>query len=220
MSNNTTPVSRDFHKVLLTGQSGHGKTYSFRAMDEGTTGFINVENKPLPFRKKFKYHARPINVASVYAAIEAYSNNPEIECIVIDSFSGFLELLLAQARKEKKNFEIWNLYNDEVGRFFTEVKKIRKEVFITSHYEILNIEGDPSKRVKVKGKEWEGLIEKEFTIVLYSEQSYDDKGKGHYYFRLSGPGTSAKCPPEIFGEDVVFVENDCKMIFDKILDFV
>lgn len=212
-------VNRDYYKVMLAGASGKGKTYSFRNMPDTTTGFINIENKPLPFRKKFTFHARPINVASVFKAIEEYANNPQIEVIVIDSFSAYLELLLAQCRREKKNFEVWNLYNEEIGRFFTELKKIKKEVFITGHYEILNIEGAPEKRVKVKGKEWEGLIEKEFTLILYADAKYVDE-RPQYLFRLDGEGLNAKCPPEIFGEEVRVIPNDCKLVLDKILEMV
>lgn len=215
-----TNLTRDYYKVLITGAPGKGKTYSFRNLPPTTTGFINVENKPLPFRNQFQFHARPGNVASVFKALEDFADNPQIEVIAIDSFSAFTELLLAQCRQSKKGFDIWNLYNEEIGRFFTLMKKIRKEVFITGHYEIINIEGDLEKRVAVKGKEWEGKIEKEFTIVLYSENKLMDTGKFKYQFKLAGESLSAKCPPDIFGEDVLVIDNDCKMVYSKILDFV
>ena len=47
---------RDYYKVLLVSQSGKGKTYSFRNMNPDTTGFVNVENKPLPFKNNFKFN--------------------------------------------------------------------------------------------------------------------------------------------------------------------
>lgn len=219
MSHPLVNVNRDYHKVMIVGSSGMGKTFSFRDLPETTTGFINVENKPLPFRKKFKYHAKPQNPPSVLKALMDYANNPEIELIVIDSFSAYIEMLLALCRKDKKGFDVWNLYNEEIGRLFGEIKKINKEVFITAHYEMLNIEGNLEKRVKVKGKEWEGLIEKEFTVVLYSENKYLDNDKYEYCFRLRGEGLSAKCPPELFG-DVNKVPNDCKYVYDKIIEFV
>lgn len=218
MSNNVN-AGRDFHKVMLVGAAGRGKTYSFRNMDEQVTGFLNIEDKPLPFKKRFQFHARPVNVASVFKALEDYALNPLIEVIVIDSFSAFCELLLAQARKEKKGFDIWNLYNEEIGRFLTLIKRIKKEVFVTAHYEMLNIEGDAEKRIKVKGKEWEGLIEKEFTVVLYADNTVSDD-KFDYFFRLRGEGISAKCPPDIFGENVTKVKNDCYQIYKAILEFV
>lgn len=212
-------VNRDYHKVLIVGASGMGKTYSFRNLNETTTGFINVEDKPIPFKKKFSYHAKPQNAPSVIAALEAFAKNAEIELIVLDSFSAYVELLLSLCRKDKKNFDVWNMYNDEIGKFFKLLKSIKKEVIITSHYEILNIEGEAAKRVKVKGKEWEGLIEKEFTVVLYAENKYLDNDKFEYYFRLRGENLSAKCPPDIFG-DVSKIPNDCEFVYKKILEFV
>ena len=44
------------------------------------------------------------------------------------------------------------MYNEEIGKFNMLIKRIQKEVFVTAHYEILNLEGDAEKRVKVKGE--------------------------------------------------------------------
>lgn len=211
---------RDYYKILLVGQSGKGKTYSFRNMVSSTTGFINVENKPLPFKNNFKYHARPINAASVFKALEDFSKNDEITVIVIDSFSDFAEMLLEQCRRDKKGFDIWNEYNLQVGRLFNEIKKVQKELIITGHYEILNIEGAPEKRLKIKGKEWEGLGERVFTNVLYAEDKYDDTGKANYWFRLAGEGISAKFPPDIFGPNISTIPNDSQAVVEKIWEFV
>ena len=49
---------RDYYKVLLVGGSGKGKTFAFRNLDPKTTGFINVEDKPLPFKNEFVHHKR------------------------------------------------------------------------------------------------------------------------------------------------------------------
>ena len=140
----------DFYKVLMLGQSGKGKTYSARNLNPETTGFINVENKPLPFPNKFKYHAKPKMFKGVLQALEDFSNNAEIDCIFIDSFSAYSDLLLEDFRKNFKGFEIWSNYNAKIGEFFKAVKNAEKEVFVTGHYEILMSEGDKEKRAKVK----------------------------------------------------------------------
>ena len=51
-------MSRDYYKVALVAQSGKGKTFAARNLNRDKTGFINVENKPLPFKGGFKYHTR------------------------------------------------------------------------------------------------------------------------------------------------------------------
>lgn len=68
-------------------------------------------------------------------------------------------------------------------------------------------------------KELEGVIEKDFTIVLYGNKKFDEKGKPKYFFNLVEDGTSAKCPSAIFGEDIMQIPNDCKLVFDKIQEF-
>lgn len=213
-------MTRDYYKVLLVGQSGRGKTFSFRNMNPETTGFINGEDKPLPFKNKFKYHSRPKTITEFKAVLKEYAANKEITIICIDSLSSYMDMLLLECRATKKGFEIWGMYNEELGRFLNFVKSIEKEVFITAHYEILGIEGNQEKRVKVKGREWEGCIEKEFTVVLYADNKFDDKGKPEYFFNAVEENTSAKCPPDLLGENVVKIENDCQKVFDKILEFV
>lgn len=209
---------RDYYKVFLVSQTGKGKTYSFRNMNPLTTGFINIEDKPLPFENNFKYHCRAITTSDVKKVLKEYAENPEIEVICFDSFSEYAEILLAEARLKFRNFDIWNHYNEEIGKLLAFIKSIKKEVFITGHYEILGIEGAQEKRIKVKGKEWESLVEKAFTVVLYGDNKFTDKGV-EYFFNLIGEGTSAKCPPKLLGEGIVKVENDCKMIYDRILKF-
>lgn len=212
-------MTRDYYKVLLVGSSGKGKTHSARNLNPNTTGFINIEDKPLPFKNNFKYHKRTNSAAEVLETIKEYAKNPEITAIFIDSFSAYMEMVLASARLTKKGFDVWNQYNEEIAKFAQYIKKCEKEVYVTAHYEILGIEGNMEKRVKVKGKEMEGQVEKDYTIVLYADNKFNDKGIPDYFFQLTGEGLSAKCPPAIFGKDVIKIENDVKMIDDKIKEF-
>jgi hypothetical protein len=66
-------------------------------------------------------------------------------------------------------------------------------------------------------KEWEGQIEKEFTIVVYSEMKKLDKVR-EYYFRLLNEGNdSAKTPPmfvEALGGDEI--PNDCNALLQTV----
>lgn len=205
----------DFGKILYTSQSGKGKTFSFRNMDENTTGFLNGELKPLPFRKNFKYHGKPKTVTGVIKCLQDFSENPEIECIIIDSLTSVFELFEKELSKNYSGYDLWAVYNKKVAELLDLIKFAQKEVFVTSHYEILNIEKSPEKRVKVLGKRWEGVIEKEFAIVMYADCKFNND-KPEYFFRLSGEGLSAKCPPDLFGENKIQIPNDSAMILKKI----
>lgn len=213
-----TRTIRDYYKVLIVGPSGRGKTFSFRNMDEASTGLVHPENKPLIFEKSFKHHAKPKKFAGVMKALEDYNKNPEITCIVLESLSETLNMILEEMRANFRGFDVWDNYNRSVSKLLNLIKSIEKEVFLTAHYEIINIEGEPEKRVKTKGKEWEGVIEKEFAVVLYADSKFENE-KPKYFFRLAAEGTSAKCPPGIFGEDVYKIPNDSRVVLDKIVEF-
>jgi hypothetical protein len=187
-------------------------------MSETTTGFVNAENKPLPMDRNFKYYAKPKKFAGALKAIEDYAKNPEIDCIVADSMSAIFEMLLDEMRANFRGFDVWDNYNRGISKLMNLIKSVEKEMFLTAHYEIINIEGEPEKRIKTKGKEWEGMIEKEFTIVLYADSKFENE-KPRYFFKLAAEGTSAKCPPKIFGEDVFKIPNDSNEVFKKVLEF-
>lgn len=214
-----TKTTRDYYKILLVSASGKGKTFSFRGVDPATFGFINIENKPLPFKDKFKYHARPTTRIEAFNTIIEYAKNPEITAIGIDSFSAYADLVMAEARLTQKGYDIFNFYNDNMAQFFTLIKKVKKEVILTAHYEILGMEGSMEKRVKVKGKEWEGVVEKEFTVVLFGDNKFKEDGRPEYFFKLVEENTSAKCPPDLFGEDVHKIPNDVNFILTKVHEF-
>lgn len=160
-------MPRDFYHVLLVGASGKGKTFSARNLNPETTGFINVENKPLPFKNNFKHHVRCSSITDAKDALVKFKDEPSIDCIFFDSFSAYVDLLLSQARSTKKGFDIWNLYNEEIGKLLNFIKSIKKEVFVTAHYEWLQDEGGAKeRRTKIKGKEWEGGINHAFIKAI------------------------------------------------------
>lgn len=65
-------------------------------------------------------------------------------------------------------------------------------------------------------KEFEGLIEKDFTVVLYADRKLNDQKKVEAWFSLNEEGTSCKCPPILFGEDTLKIPNDCELILKRI----
>lgn len=213
-----------YYKVLLIGASGKGKTYSFKNLAQAgnKTLFINVENKPLPFKGKFAHEVVPTTPLECRNFIQKGSISTNFDIILFDSFSAYADLLLADSRKAKKGYDIWNYYNENIGNLNEVIKNTQKEVFVTAHYEIVGdeITGVRERRAKVKGKEWEGQIEKDYTIVLYAEAIPIIGSKPKRVFTLVTDGTnSAKTPPEIFGEDILQIENDSKLVFDKIKEF-
>lgn len=207
---------REYFKILIVASSGRGKTFSFRNLDPNTTGFINVENKPLPFKNNFKYYNIPKDWTEAKNKLIEYAKNPEIKTIIFDSFSAYIDSVLRTARRTKKNFDIWNMNNDEIDQILFLIKKCPKDVFVTAHYEWIQDEGGAKeKRVKVKGKEWEGDVEKEFTITFYADVKLSESNRT-YYFKLNSDGTdSAKCPPMLF-ENQDTITNDANIVIEEL----
>lgn len=198
------------YQFMIVGSPGRGKTYSFRNMNPETCGYINMEGKPLPFINKFKYYYTPNNWQDAYTKLIEFAKDPNITEVVFDSFSAYMDSVLKTARETKKGFDIWNLYNEEIGKLMFIVKKYPKDIFLTAHYEwIQTEEGAIEKRIKVKGKEWEGMIEKEFTIVTYADVQLKDSKK-IYSLKLNTDGKdSAKCPPIFMVDNQDTIPNDC-----------
>ena len=96
---------------------------SFRNLDPEVTGFINLENKPLPFINKFKHYSTPNDWKETYQKLIEYAKNPAIKVVVLDSFSAYVDSLLKTARDTKRNFDIWNYYNEEIGKLLFLIKK-------------------------------------------------------------------------------------------------
>lgn len=207
---------KQYYKVLILGASGSGKTYSARTLDATNSAFINVENKPTSFKNGFTKIDSPTTYQECLASLIKYAKDDSVEVIYFDSFSEYSDLLLKEAKRLYKGFDIWSFYNQEIAKLIEIVKKINKHIIITGHYEIINLEGEAEKRCKVAAKQWEGMVEKDFTVVMYADKKIKDNGKFDYFLKLAGEGISAKCPPHIFGEDVTTIPNDAKFIVDQI----
>lgn len=206
------------YQFALVGMSGRGKTMAFRNMDIETTGFINMETKPLPFLNKFKYYSAPNNWQECYQKLIEYAKNSSIKIVILDSFSAYIDSVLKTARDTKRGFDIWNYYNEEIGKLMYLVKNFPKNLIVTAHYEWVETEeGAIEKRIMVKGREWKGMVEKDFTIVHYADMNVVDK-KRNYYITLNSDGkSSAKTPPMFLdNEDQERIGNDYSLFVAKV----
>lgn len=207
------------YPIAIVGSSGRGKTMAFRNMNPETCGFINCENKPLPFINKFKHYCTPSTWQETYQKLIEYGKNPDITEVVLDSFSAYIDSLLKTARETKKNFDIWNMYNEEVGKLLFTIKKYPKDIIVTGHS--ANVELDTGgvfeRRMAVKGNEWNKTgIESAFTIVAFAEVMFTD-GKRTYVLNLLPDGTnSAKTPPVFLPEGKESIENDANYLLTSI----
>lgn len=210
---------REPYQIAIIGPSGRGKTSSFRNMNPETTGFINLENKPLPFKNKFRHYCKPSTWQEAYTKLIEYAKNPEIKVVVLESFSEYIDSLLKTARDIKKNYDVWNMYNEEIGKLMTNiVKKYPKDLFITGH--VANVEtetGVLERRMAVKGNEWNKIgVEKDFTIVMFADVKIIDNNTRDYILVLNSDGTTSAKTPQIFFEGKTSIPNDCNIIIEEL----
>lgn len=212
-------MSKVPYQFLLVGMPGRGKTMAFRNMNPETTGFINMESKPLPFINKFKHYSTPNNWQECYQKLIEYAKDSTIEVIILDSFSAYVDSLLKTARDTKKGFDIWNYYNEEIGKLQYLIKKYPKHLVVTGHYEWVETEeGAVEKRLAVKGKEWKGMLEKDYTIVNYADMIVKE-GKREYFITMNGDGkSSAKTPPMFLEEGEEKIVNDYNTFLVRVND--
>jgi len=208
------------YQIGLVGQSGKGKTMSFRNMNTETCGFINMEGKPLPFVNNFKHFSSPNTWQECYSKLIEFAKEPTITEVVLDSFSAYVDSLLETARKTKKGFDTWNMYNEEIGKLLYLITKYPKDIIVTGHSANVETEsGVEERRIAVKGNEWNKAgIESKFTVVLFADVRRDPMtGKSNYILELNSDGkTSAKTPPMFVEEGEEFISNDANAFLQRI----
>jgi len=212
-------MNKQPYQIAIVGMSGKGKTMAFRNMSIETCGYINAECKPLPFVNKFKHYSIPKTWQETYQELIKYAKDDTITEVVLDSFSEYVDSLLKTARDKFKNFEIWNFYNDEIGKLLFLIKHYPKDIFVIAHSANIEDEnGVSERRIAVKGNEHNKAgIEKTFTIVHFADVKLVDGAKRKYILHLSSDGkTSAKTPPMFMNEGEETIPNDCNEFLKRL----
>jgi AAA domain len=207
--------------IVILGESGTGKSTSFRNLNHKETFVINVLNKPLPFRGYKKlYNQDNLNYIETddYNKIVAYirainERRPEIKNIVIDDFS-FLMNNEFMRRCREKTFDKFTDMGFNMFNVMDEAKSFREDLFC---FIMCHTEKDHSGLIKPKtvGKmtaDYVGISER-VSIVLHS-QVIDSK----YKFLTQHDGVCiAKSPMGMF-EDL-YIDNDLAVIRKSIVNY-
>jgi len=211
--------------VLIMGPSGRGKSHSLKNMaNKGGFVVINTERKSLPFQASAVVpQVRPRSVKETFDFMDAYLVQPTCKMIVVDSLSAFLDSLLSEARILKSGWDVFSYYNEKLSLFFEKLKQWNdagKNAVVIAHddFTVNELTGDTVISAKVKGKEWAGLIEKEFDIVFHAELNVSDGGTREYKFRTQTDGKVAAKSPEGMFDDLL-IDNDLLAILKRIKEY-
>lgn len=211
--------------VAIVGPSGSGKSTSLRNLPPDTTAILDLERKGFPFRNydTFTKVFPCNNVAEFDTALTKVLSDKAVTHIVIESFTKYVELLLKLSQQINKGYDVYTWYNKAIGNMLDKVKNDHAVVIMTAIDEIVKIpEADGSesaqRRMAVKGKEWEGKIEKEFLMVLFTTPRKNKEGRMEYMFQTNTDGvTSAKTPMEMFPDQLV--PNDLMAVLTRAKEY-
>lgn len=205
-------------KVAVVGPTGTGKSYLTKTADREKTGLINIERKPLPYKGgNFKFEGRPKNWSGFMKNLKDFSENKEIETIIIDSQTEAFNLLNNEMGKSFTGWDVAKNYNKNVFEYFSLLKNIERNTIVLSHDEWIKTDsGAKERRMTVHNKEYEGKVEQQFSIVLYTGTRLKDN-KPQYFLKTFDPDTSAKTPEDLFGSpNPLEIPNDAKFIFEAL----
>lgn len=206
--------------TLIVGDSGSGKSSSFRHLPPEKTVILNAERKPLPY-KSFK-NFKNIDVGrykDFKAVMKELKTSDKYEYVLIDSLTSLLEIANKYCNTVFSGYSIWSEYNDIVYEILQDMKDLPQQVFVTGIPELTPDLDCPKAFVKTKGKEWKFAIEKEFAIVVHTHMVDDEEGNIVSYQFDTSPSkhTSAKSPNEMFPDR--FIENDALIIAEAIDEY-
>ncbi len=209
-----------YGKIAIVGTSGSGKSYISKTLDPDTTGYVNIERKPLPYRlnKPFKHLGQPKTWQGYIQNLKDYAANPEVTRIFVDSQTAALDIL---NREMQTNFTGWDIpkyYARAVYEYLELMKGIEKDMIILSHDELVKLDDKSSqKRMVVHNKEYEGKLERQYTCVLYTGTKISN-GKPQYFLKTFELDSSSKTPEGLFpdkdGVNLLEIPNDGKYILD------
>jgi hypothetical protein len=204
--------------TFIVGDSGSGKSSTFRNLPADKTVIVNTERKPLPFRSFSKFKNINISKYKDFAKLmKELKTNDKYEYVVVDSITSLLEMANKYCESVYSGFNIWSEYNSIVYEILQSLKDLPQQTFVTGIPEYVEVKpGEPKAFIKTKGKEWKASLEKEATMVLHTDLVEDEEGN-IVEFRLDtkpSKHTSAKSPDGIFEER--YIPNDAMVVVEAI----
>lgn len=209
--------------VLLMGQSGSGKTRSISTLDPKRSLVIVTEKSTLTFPKaKSFYEANAIreikNFKQIMACIYNESINPNIDVIVIDSFTGLWRSALKIAEAESQGFTKWDKFANYIQEFLDLIMDVRQVVIVIGHSEKMganDMDSEYETEVVIDGKKLKKLpISSQFEITLMSKKDYETDDQVRYVFYTNAlKHTPAKSPEGMLER---IVPNDLGLVVERI----
>lgn len=224
--------------IFIVGPSGSGKSTCLRNLHPNSTVILNAEGKTLPFKntRMVKDKTDPTKEIQTYKLfstefdntdVKAYNNflasyekflaNEKVKVLVIDSFTSVCEMIMRLSKSMYEGYEIFNYYNDQIGSILNQSKASGKYVVFTGiDMTVDGANGVEERCVNVQGKVWHKKVEKEFTIVLFTNCADSGNNTEYQFVTNRKNNTTAKSPMDMLP---IHMPNDLAEVIKKCDDF-
>lgn len=214
--------------IAVVGESGTGKSTSFRNLDPETTFIARVINKPLPFRGARSKYIEGKNTQlvdnwmDVIKVIKKVNDDPKFKTLVIDDLGHIMSIEFLN-RAQEVGYDKFTEIGQHVFYILKKAEKCREDlkVVFTFHPEIIrDSDGVVSTKIRTIGKllDEKYTLEGSFTHIFYSVVIEDQEGIPQYKFVTNRVrGYPAKTSLGMFDE--LYIDNDFSKIFEIMDNF-
>ena len=211
--------------MCIMGESGSGKTTSFRNLDPKTTFYLDCDKKGLSWKgwreqynEKNENYAANDNKDSVYAALVAVNTSAKfkhIKVVIVDTLNGIM-VADEMRRSKEKGYDKWMDLAVSVYGIIDYALTCRPDLTIifTAHTQTDHDDnGFMFTRIKTSGKKLDKIVlESKFPVVLYAKAK-----DGEYVFETHANNSTAKTPLGAFEADEI--PNDIVPVLAALKDY-